>query len=103
MDENEKLIVLLNIVSIICGIKLKNKKKTRAKRRMWSREWLLRRGCGRDITQLVMKELQFEDSSSFQNYTRMKKETFFKLLNIIKPIIEKEDTILREAIPASTR
>lgn len=44
-----------------------------------------------------------EDPRSFTNYTRMSEETLNELLLLITPYIEKQNTVMREAIPPRER
>nr|XP_029728866.1 putative nuclease HARBI1 isoform X1 [Aedes albopictus] len=73
------------------------------RRSLWSRQWLLRRSTGRDLAHLVLHELRYEDVKAFQNFVRMSVSSFDKLVVKVRPYIAKQDTILREAIPAETR
>lgn len=47
--------------------------------------------------------MNFEPSGEFQNFTRMSLEDFSYLLNKISPVVSKQDTQLRQAIPARMR
>jgi hypothetical protein len=51
----------------------------------------------------LLKELHSEDPNEFQNYFRMDKTTFKMLLEKVRPLIERQDTQLREAISAAER
>lgn len=44
-----------------------------------------------------------EDPSSFQNYVRMEQLIFEELLHAVAPLIEKRDTVMRQAIPVRNR
>jgi coproporphyrinogen III oxidase len=72
-------------------------------RRIWARKWLQRRNENRGISHLVFNELEYEDLASFRNFTRMSVATFHELLSKVAPIIKKQDTVLRETIPAKQR
>jgi hypothetical protein len=51
----------------------------------------------------IVQELKCEDPSDYQAMFRMEKESFDYLLIVVRPHIEKEDTILRESVPAKER
>lgn len=73
------------------------------KRTCWSREWLLRRDQGLGLQNLILNELKLEDPTSFKNCTRMSTSSFDFLLQLVRSRIQKQDTILRQSIPAETR
>lgn len=50
--------------------------------------------------QRVLADTEPED---FKNYLRMDENTYEHLLNLIKSRIEKQDTVMRQAIPANQR
>jgi len=97
------LYIMNTILMVVAIKKRKNKKGIRKPRNIWSRKWLLERNTGKDIADLVFEELQYEDVKGFQNFARMSPKSFFNLLEKVKPIIEKQNTVLRQAIPARTR
>lgn len=51
----------------------------------------------------VFVELLYEPSGEFENFTRMSLSDFEYLLTLISPIISKQDTQLRDSIPAKIR
>ncbi|CAG4964315.1 unnamed protein product [Parnassius apollo] len=61
----------------------------------------------RNRTSLTMEnqlmELVAEPSGEFKKFTRMSLEDFENLLNKVSPVIMKQDTQLRKAIPARMR
>jgi len=67
------------------------------KRKWWVRPWLQDRG---NKAGLKMLEEFREDPAQFKQFLRMTEHTFDKLLNWVKPLIEKQDTNYREAISA---
>lgn len=77
-------------------IKEKNKKN----KRKWVKQWLLKRKQYSHIN--LMNELKFHPQDWF-NYLRMDEETYLELLNLVTPLIKKEDTHLREAISPHER
>ncbi|KAF9406033.1 hypothetical protein HW555_013451 [Spodoptera exigua] len=61
----------------------------------------------RNRTSLTMEqqlnELVAESSREFKKFTRMSKADFEYLLNKVSPLIAKQDTQLRKAVPAKIR
>ena len=68
----------------------------------WQRPWLGRRQS-LVVSSTLVQELVCEDPSEYRAVFRMEKESFDYLLNLVRPHIEKEDTILRESVPAKER
>lgn len=50
-----------------------------------------------------MEDLRREPSGKFENFCRMSATDFEFLLSKIGPVIKKNDTIMREAIPVQER
>ncbi|GFG32925.1 hypothetical protein Cfor_07727 [Coptotermes formosanus] len=48
-------------------------------------------------------ELQLEDAQQFRNFTRMSAVQAQSLVNLLGPVIGKQDTAMRQAIPAQER
>lgn len=67
---------------------------------MWFKNWLLKQKCLSCIN--LVKELRVTPKD-YQNYVRMNEETYLKLLSLVTPIIQKEDTIMRNSISAHER
>lgn len=51
----------------------------------------------------ILRELQCDGDILFRNFTRMSLEDFTIILEKIRPLISKKNTVMREAIPAETR
>ena len=51
----------------------------------------------------IVRELAMEDPSSFMDYFRMDEDHFNHLVSLVSPLIEKEDTCMREAISPAER
>lgn len=81
----------------------KKQQRDKVRKRLWARKWLQRRDEGRGIASMVCRELRFEDPTSFKNYTRMSVETFECLLQRVGPYLARQNTVLRESIPATSR
>nr|XP_042898203.1 uncharacterized protein LOC122269395 [Parasteatoda tepidariorum] len=87
------------IVSLIIHGLIKRKKERKT---FWSKKWLLRRaqlGCYENL----MRELAFEDAEGYRRFLRMDTETFEILLQKVEPLIVKQSTVMRIAIPAAER
>ncbi|KAF2905500.1 hypothetical protein ILUMI_00666 [Ignelater luminosus] len=68
-------------------------------KRLWSREWLLRRDSKElGACSFVEHELQEEDYNLYKNYLRMDKCVFEKLLRLIEEDIAKQDMQFRKSI-----
>ncbi len=72
------------------------------KKREWTKSWLKRRNDPESWCQLYT-EVEESDISKFQNVFRLPPDVFNDLLQLVGPIIEKEDTTMRQAIPAKLR
>lgn len=77
-------------------------KRSYRKKRYWVRPWIARRKLF-GASDTLCRELAAEDRESFKNMLRMDTEKFDELLRLVEPIIAKQNTFFREAIPASTR
>ncbi|XP_069585020.1 uncharacterized protein [Ranitomeya imitator] len=76
-------------------------RRSKRKRRMWTREWLQKRS---DLSHMqLVRELQDNNPHDFRNYLRMSEESFKHLLERITPLIQRKDTVMRAAIPADER
>ena len=77
-------------------------KKRKRKRSCWSKSWLLRRDQ-LGVCSTLLKELADEDPISYKNWMRMDEPTFYDLLRKVGPLITKQDTNMRQSIPAAQR
>ncbi|KAJ8930902.1 hypothetical protein NQ314_016323 [Rhamnusium bicolor] len=78
------------------------KRAVNRKKRVWIRKWLSRRDS-RGFSSMLLKELANEDQEEYRNCMRMSKEQFNKLLHMVGPLITKEDTLMRHAMPAQIK
>lgn len=74
-------------------------KKSNQKKRVWVRKWIARRQHF-GASNILLKEIASEDPNSFKNHLRMSSELFETLLQYITPSIEKQNTLMRDALPA---
>ncbi|XP_025419487.1 uncharacterized protein LOC112689835, partial [Sipha flava] len=70
-------------------------------RRKWVKNWLARRDLFGHMT--LLKELNENEPNDLKNYLRMSKPDFDRLLDLLRPHITKQDTVMRQAIPAEER
>ncbi|KAI5630649.1 hypothetical protein NE865_16639 [Phthorimaea operculella] len=71
-------------------------------KRIWLRQWIGRRPM-LGGSALLLKELAIEDIKEYRDSMRMTEESFNWLLEKVRPAIEKNDTLMRSAIPAKIK
>ncbi|KAM4015345.1 uncharacterized protein ACNLHF_002001 [Anomaloglossus baeobatrachus] len=100
-DEECNLVVAALLLE---AAQLENKaerRRSKQKRRMWTREWLQKRS---EFTHMqLVRELQEKNPHDFRNYLRMSEESFKFLLETITPVIKRKDTAMRAAVPVDER
>lgn len=74
----------------------------RRRGRVWTRKWIRRR-LRHGASDTLLRELALEDPDSYRNHLRMTPTKFDELLSLVEKNIAKQDTILRQAIPAKTK
>lgn len=77
-------------------------KKPRKKRSVWVEKWILRR-CQFGAYHQLLKELKIENPVQFSNFVRMPAESFELLIQKIGPLVSKQDTKFRMAIPVQEK
>lgn len=87
-------------LTLVQAKRLNEKRKNKGKR-LWVKPWMARKE--RSIYNNLVQEMRLEDGRGFYDYHRLSKEHFQELLNMISPVIQKENTRLREAIPPEQR
>ncbi|KOB52176.1 Uncharacterized protein OBRU01_26387, partial [Operophtera brumata] len=75
--------------------------KKERKKRIWIREWMARRSLG--ATRMILNELYHEDPREYKAVMRVTPEQVERLLNLIKTKIERQDTLMRDAIAARVK
>lgn len=93
-DRKRKILLTAALVLHLDEDDIQNKRK-------WSKEWLLERRKYSHMN--LLRELQSNEPADFRNYLRMENHTFYELLNLVKPFIEKQNTVMRESISAEER
>ncbi|KAJ8353296.1 hypothetical protein SKAU_G00208630 [Synaphobranchus kaupii] len=74
----------------------------RQKKQFWVRSWLLKRqekGCFHTL----LDELHHEDPTHYRSWLRLDEDCFKQLLDMVTPLIKREDTVMREAISPAER
>ncbi|MGH0118224.1 UNVERIFIED_CONTAM: hypothetical protein FKN15_050819 [Acipenser sinensis] len=99
ITEEELAVIIFSTVVILHAI-FSNEKAT--PRKSWTKPWLRRRQKHGAYHALI-QEMRLEDAEKYQNFLRMDTQSFDLLLNLVKHLIEKEDTFFRAAIPAEER
>lgn len=90
-------------VPIISDVTVSVLRKTERRRgRVWIRSWIRRR-LQLGASDTLLRELAVEDRDSYRNHLRMTPNKFDELLSFVEKKIAKEDTMLRQAIPAKTK
>ncbi|KAB0805310.1 hypothetical protein PPYR_02280 [Photinus pyralis] len=74
--------------------------RTRKKRKVWVKEWLKKRTTLSHMNLLSELKLVAED---YRNYLRMDEDLFITLLEKMKPLIQKKNTLMRDAVTAEER
>ena len=72
--------------------------KCRKKRKMWAKNLFQKRKTFTHAN--LLKEL---DSNDFRNFLRMDEECFINLLDLVKPFIQRRNTVFRESVSAEER
>ena len=70
--------------------------------RPWVKPWLLRRGDHGAYDHLMV-ELEAEDPTEFKRLLRVDPPMFQELVDTLTPIIQKQPTVMREALPVGLR
>lgn len=76
--------------------------RNRRKKRCWIKKWIARRGVLGASNNLCV-ELQIENEDDFKNMFRVNRTQFYYLLDKIGPSIQRQNTTMRNAIPARTK
>lgn len=85
-----------------CVAKLIRQKKRRRKRQIWVKDWISRRENYGASSRLLV-EMRQEDVGGYRNHLRILPDKFDELLAKVEDKIKKNDTHMRNAIPARTK
>ena len=98
MDSDEECAVAI----LIALLKKKRKRKKKRLRTAYVKPWLTRRnklGVGNTLLQ----EFRLEDEDEYKRFLRMTPDNFNELLKLIETDFQKQNTHLRDAIPAKIK
>ena len=88
----------VSIIAVACAYALKEKtKQIKKRRRLWCKGWLLKRQTFSHVN--LLHELRLEPDD-WRNYLRMDGNTYLELSNLVTPLIEPKDTVMRPVITA---
>ena len=76
------------------------KKRNKRRRTKWCKKWLLKRRIHSHIN--LINDLK-EDPNDWRNYLRMDENAYNELLQMITPIIERQNTVMRISISPHER
>lgn len=68
-------------------------------KRVWVREWIQRRNT-HGASALLLSELAMEDTKEYMSFLRLTPDNFNTLLDLISSKISKNDTQMRDSLPA---
>lgn len=88
------------VTTILCAV-INTERGVRKKKRkaIWVREWMKKKGA----THTIFKELYNEDPQEYKAVMRVTPSQVEILLNLIAPKIQRENTLMRDAIPARVK
>ncbi|KAL4141558.1 hypothetical protein QTP88_004182 [Uroleucon formosanum] len=90
----------VNLALAATAVALVFKTKGKNEKRKWTKDWLLKRSQYSHVN--LLNELRFHPED-WHNYLRMDEETYFELLQLVTPLIVKQDTHLRKSITPHER
>ena len=92
------------IVLAAFALLLRNKIRRRKTRRWWVRPYVADHADHGNFQHFLKKNRYvFRDIDAFKDWVRLTPELFDRVLELITPLIEKEDTHLRKAVPPDER
>lgn len=98
IEKRKKMLVTIGLFSCIEDI---DDDEQKTKKRKWSKKWLLERRQFSHMT--LLRELESNEPADFKNYLRMENHIFYNVLNLVRPYIAKQNTVMRESISAEER
>ncbi|KAK4301525.1 hypothetical protein Pmani_026303 [Petrolisthes manimaculis] len=91
-------LIATNLLSLMHTRNMKKKKKAR---RHWVKPWMARKS--KNVFNNLLKEMCLEDQQAFYDYHRMHRKNFAELLELVSPLIKKQDTKMRKAVSPAQR
>lgn len=98
MSSSDDDLLLLSCAAVLLKKKKENMKR---KKKEWMKNWYKQRN--RFTHENLLEELKLNSKDDYCNFLRMDSDTFDELLSMVKPLIEKKDTVMREAIAPNMR
>lgn len=99
-DRKKRAAVCCVIAAVLLEEEDKRKKRPRER---WSKDWFLQRSVLSSDCHLLNELKEGGEMADFSNYLRMDDNIFQILLRKVAPLIEKQNTIMRDAIPSHVR
>lgn len=96
--ENCKNKKILTIAGAIVLNSMIRKKVRRQSNKKWIQKYR-----NSSVWETIAREMQDTDLEGFQRWVRLSRDEFYRLVHILVPHIQKEDTILKQAIPVDKR
>lgn len=87
--------------TIALALALALKRKQPKKKRKWAKNWFQQRAKFGHT--MLLEELRDNEPKDYNNFLRMDGVSFNELLELVGPLISKQDTVMRAAISASER
>lgn len=99
MAKYSKKRAALCTIAAVCLATIAIKRRNRKRRHCWIRKWIGRRDV-LGLSSTLVQELESEDVSEYRSMFRMDQDSFMYLLNLVRGLIEKQHTVLRDTISA---
>ena len=80
----------------------RNNKKRWRNRKVWVKPYIAR-NPSLGVYNTFVQEIRAEDKAAFKNFLRMDQACFDELLEMVRPLIQKQDTNMRQSIPAGEK
>jgi len=99
MEDCEKL----TLVALLLLHRRKRRKQAKAStRKLWVKPWITRRKELGAYNNFI-REIRSEDEETFRQFHRMDVQQFHDILTKVGPVIQREDTVMRESISPGER
>ena len=95
-NKAQKIALCSMIIAVLC----EEEEEEEMTRREWCKDWLHKRN-ERGSHATIFQELRTGYESDFTNYMRMDPNTFYDLLEKLKPFITKQDTCILSLYPSA--
>ena len=92
----------LHQMALLSILLMRHRRMRAACRQTWSRSWIQRRQ-GNGVYANIIRELSAEDPEMFRQYHRLDFESFKKILRMVGPVIQKQETIMHSSISPGER